>query len=187
MHSPKKTQQNDSLGDQERVHGAPIQFIHERKRSHPIVRRVNTSIANNGLPSVLQHTARPSNFLTGTQQSDAQCWDIFCRCSHRSGEWVGRGQRTRSVSRLTCLFRKFTHSGRKRSVKSCKKKVVKRAVKVNRLKLQNRTQVKNMLDKGPELIYSTGVSLQSDKSVVSWIPQRSSRRCRHKRHRRNLY
>jgi hypothetical protein len=59
--------QRGLLGNQKRVHRAPIQLIHERERSHPVIRRMNTSIANDRLPSVLQHAARPANFLTGAQ------------------------------------------------------------------------------------------------------------------------
>lgn len=57
----------NSLGNQERIHGAPIQLIHEWERSHPVIRRMDASITNNCLPSVLQHTTRPTDFLTGTQ------------------------------------------------------------------------------------------------------------------------
>ena len=54
------------LGNQERVHGAPVQLIHERERGHPIIRGMDASIANYRLPSVLQHTTRPTDFLTST-------------------------------------------------------------------------------------------------------------------------
>jgi hypothetical protein len=50
---PQELLQGGLLSNQKRVHSAPIQLVHERKRSHPVVRGMDTGITNHGLPSVL--------------------------------------------------------------------------------------------------------------------------------------
>jgi len=54
---------NISLGDQNRVDSTPVEVINKRKRSHATVGRMNAGVTYDGSATILQDTARPSDFL----------------------------------------------------------------------------------------------------------------------------
>ena len=77
----------------------------------------------------------------------------------------------------------MTKNSRRRGAK---KTAAKKAAKTDQLKLQKRAQTENVtatLNKGLGLVYSVGVFLRSDKSMVRQILQRSNRHNRHNRYR----
>ena len=60
------------LRDQNGIHSTPVKFIDERERSHSAVGRVNPSITDDGLSSVLEYTTGPPDLLTSPKQSHTQ-------------------------------------------------------------------------------------------------------------------
>lgn len=121
---------NISLCDQNRIDDTPVEVIDKRQRRHPTVSRVNTCITYDRSSTILQDTARPSNFLPSSKHRHTQYGGLrhFCVCGPVGPDFgnklqdPGRHRRHRKTDSNSDKLLQFDYNGTGKRTKYGQKK-----------------------------------------------------------------